>query len=103
MKETSPKSIFLIGRRWFSKSCGNTYNTVYIAIDGVKVCTLPKTYGYGEYYLQRAEDWLESNGYMPGREHYESTGVSEPAWRYYRDRGIHFEHTVIDVMRKKDL
>ena len=44
-------SIHIEGRRWFQRTYGNTYNTVRIFKDG-------------EYFLQRAFDWLGHYG-MP--------------------------------------
>ncbi len=97
------KSVTIIGKRWFQKTYGNTYNTVQIIVDGETVAKLPKAYGYGDYYAQRAEDWLEENGYMPGREHHEN-GSKEPGWRYFRDdRNIPYNYQAIDVSREKDL
>lgn len=97
-----PNSVIIRGRRWFQKSYGNTYNTVSIEIDGREVTNLPMEYGYGDYYLQRAGDWLEANGYMPNRKHYPN-GVAEPVWSYFQDRGISCEYDVIDVKHKRDL
>ena len=97
-----PNSIVIRGRRWFQKSYGNTYNTVSIEVNGQEVASLPMEHGYDDYYLQRAGDWLESNGYMPDRKHYPN-GVSETVWHYFQDRGIICEYYAVDVDRKRDL
>lgn len=99
---TTPKSIQVSGRRWFQKTYGNTYCTASIYVDGAKVHTLPRQYGYGDYYLQAAGEWLDANGYTPDREKYHSGG-SEPLWRYCNDRGIAFLYSATDVQRQKDL
>lgn len=87
-------TIHVTGRRWFSKHYGNTYNTVYIYVDGV-LTVLPMEYGYGEYYLQRAEKWLVDNG------------VIKPDTSHLRimcaNQGHTFSYDCVDVARQKDL
>jgi hypothetical protein len=89
-------SIQVIGRRWFQRSYGNTYNTADIYINGEHVHTLPTEYGYGDHYMTRAQDWLEANGYIK-LERYE-------LFREYCERnGIIFMKSVTDVSRERDL
>ena len=96
------QSIEVIGRRWFQRSAGNTYNAVLIRVNGETVAKLGMAYGYGEFYMQRAANELERLGYMPGRVHYPHGG-GEPAWHYFRDRKIPFNYYAHDVQRKRDL
>lgn len=97
------KSVTIIGRRWFQKSYGNTYNTASIYVDGKLLHKTLKHYGYGEHYLTVAEEWLEANGYMPDREHH-SNGSAEPSWQYFRNKHhLEFHYESIDVSREKDL
>lgn len=95
------KSITVIGKRWFQRTYGNTYNSVQIMVNGETVATLPEGYGYGSMYLQRATQWLDAHGYVT-LEHYEHGGMT-PLWQYCRDNDIHLEDTVIDVPRERDL
>jgi hypothetical protein len=95
------KTITVFGRRWFQKSYGNTYNTVSVMVNGETVVNLDKHYGYGDFYLQRAGQWLDDNGYIKP-EHYQHGGIT-PLWQYCRDNNIHFEYHVTDVSREKDL
>jgi hypothetical protein len=98
-----PKSVLIVGRRWFQKTYGNTYNTATIYVDGKFVHKTAKQYGYGEHFLTIAADWLEQNGYMPEREHH-ANGSAEPIWAYFRDRhGAAYHYETIDVTREKDL
>lgn len=92
---TDIKSIQVIGRRWFQRTYGNTYNTVQIKVDGEQVAYLPFEYGYGEYYMQRAEEWLVKNGYV-------NKGTSHLRYRL-EDAGVKLDYFAIDVDRKKDL
>jgi len=39
-------SIVIVGRKWFQRSAGNTYNTADIIVDGELVHTLKRGYGY---------------------------------------------------------
>lgn len=99
--DTLPKSIQITGRRWFQRTYGNTYCTASIYVDGVKVHTTPREYGYGDYYLQAASEWLDANGYTDRVKH--SNGGSEPLRIYCERHGIAFLYSVTDVQRQKDL
>lgn len=96
-----PKSIVITGRRWFQKTYGNTYNTVEIIIDGKNAVYLPQGYGYGSHYLDRATEWLEENGYLPGRS--DNGPFRQPLWSYCEERGINLHYSGVDVARRKDL
>ena len=64
MTATQARPVFHIsGRRWFQRSYGNTYHTVTIYKDGAAVFTSPRSYGYGDMFLQTAVNWLRANGY----------------------------------------
>jgi hypothetical protein len=94
-----PKSIIIIGRRWFQRTNGNTYHTAEIIIDGETVHKTPFAYGYGDQYTQSAFEWLVKSGTIPAPEH-----PSECHWRHIRDiLGIAYSYQAIDVPRKKDL
>ena len=91
------KNIRVEGRRWFQKLYGNTYCSVRIFIDGEPVATLPKEYGYGSFYMQRAAQWLNDNGLTPGNE-----------WKCFlsswcRENDVQLYDEVMDVSRYKDL
>ena len=94
-------SVVVIGRKWFQKSYGNTYHTAQIIIDGATVHKTPLTYGYGEQYMQSAADWLEDNGYMPGREHYPHGGA-EMLPMYFRRHNVGVTYEALDVRRERD-
>jgi hypothetical protein len=100
--QTKPTSITVIGRRWFQRGPGNTYHTTHVLIDGVSVWKSGRTYGYGNHYMQTAQEWLEANGYLPDLEHYKN-GMSEILWQYCKRVGIALTDEVIDVSRQKDL
>jgi hypothetical protein len=96
-------NIVVQGRRWFSRTHGNTYFTATILINGEFATKIGPSYGYDSYYVQAADDWLEENGYMPDREHHQG-GSAEPGWRYFRDdRKIPYSYSAVDVARKRDL
>lgn len=96
-------SISIVGRRWFQRSYGNTYNTVEIEIftdAGVFEISLPMEYGYGDYYLQRAFVALRDDGWLNITRH-SNGSYNTPNWSEREALGIH--HHAIDVNRKKDL
>jgi hypothetical protein len=90
------------GRRWFQKSYGNTYHTVKVYIDGGLFYESPKTYGYGEQYIQTAQDWLNEKGFLADKDS-ENWDGKEPLWRYCERKGIQFTYDFSDVSRERDL
>jgi len=95
-------SIAVIGSRWFQRSTGNTYHTAEIIIDGETVYRTPEKYGYGNQFLATAAEWLEKNGYMPGRTHHDN-GSKESLYWYCDRMRIVFTYSTVDVSRKRDL
>jgi hypothetical protein len=91
----------IIGRRWFQKTYGNTYNTAQIIVDGETVEITPRQYGYGDHYLTIAAEALERRGLLALR-HYENGGF-EPLWQWAEANGVKFTYSTIDVARQKDL
>jgi len=95
------QSIKIRGRRWIQRLYAKTYNTVEISIDDVVVCVLPLSYGYGDYYLQRAFTWLEHKGHVKLRR-YDEGGVE--GWHQWAERvGVKLDTGVTDVRRRRDL
>lgn len=74
------KPIYVLARRWFQRSYGNTYHSVTVVWSDDTITKEPFVYGYGE-------QWKETAKGM-------GVDVSEfPTWRC----------KVRDVKRKKDL
>ena len=94
-------TIHIEGRRWFQKTYGNTYNTVRIFRDGELIANLPMEYGYGDYWLQRAQKWLGENGYPDLAERHENGMPKVFPTIWLRDYG--HSYSVTDVQRKRDL
>lgn len=94
-------TIHIEGRRWFQRAYGNTYNTVRIFIDGRLAVELPISYGYGDYYIQRAHDWLGENGFPELAERHANGMPAVNTTIWLRENGG--SYSVIDVQRKKDL
>jgi hypothetical protein len=57
-------SITVFGRKWFDKVNGNTYCTAQIMINGITVGKTPFQYGYGDFYMQAASEWLREHKYI---------------------------------------
>lgn len=93
-------NIHISGRRWFQRTYGNTYNSVTIYRNGEQIAYLPRSYGYGEYYLQRAIEWLGDNGYPRFAEKHDN-GCSAIGTAELRDMGVSW--SVSDVARQRDL
>jgi len=101
-RKRRPKSITVIGRRWFDKHWGNTYHSVTVLVDGTQVGRVDFEYGYGDHYLQSAMNVLRGQGYLQDQKQYENGGY-QPLWEYCRDRKIVLHSEVADVSRKRDL
>ncbi|MFA5323714.1 MAG: hypothetical protein WC373_13665 [Smithella sp.] len=94
-----PKSITVIGRRWFQRTYGNTYHTAQIIVDGVTIHKTPKQYGYDNQYAYTAFQWLKDNKIIPLPEEEHASH-----WRHIRDDlKIQYEYFAFDVPREKDL
>ena len=74
-------TVLVQGRRWFQKSCGNTYHSVRVIEDGIEIAIKPFSYGYGNQWMQTGAELLRSLG--------KQTSV--------------LNYSVIDVQCKKDL
>ncbi len=94
------QAIHIEGRRWFQKSYGNTYNTVTIHKDGESI-KLPIEYGYGEYLLQRAQEWLGKNGFPELAERHDNGMPKVNLTIWLREHGG--SYSVSDVSRRRDL
>lgn len=96
MRHKKPKSITVLGKRWFDRINGNTYHSVQILIDGLPVHQIGRTYGYDQQYVQTAKDWLTDNEYL-------KSNPAEPLWAACERQGIALYYTATDVKRKGDL
>lgn len=102
-KANKPRSITIIGKRWFDKIYGNTYFSSTGYIDGEEVVHIPFEYGYDEQYLYRTwEEMIEKGFIYPMPEKYKS-GPYQPAWQWCQDNGVKLVYNVSDVSRKRDL
>lgn len=92
------KQLIITGRRWFQKSCGNTYHSAEIFVDGKQIEGVSYAYGYGNHYLTTALKKLQEQGFLKDMDE-----SKKSLWRYCEDNGIDFYYNVSDVGRKKDL
>ncbi|KKK93892.1 hypothetical protein LCGC14_2688340 [marine sediment metagenome] len=99
MTKPKVKTITVLGRKWWDRPNGNTYNTAQVMVNGVTVGKTEYCYGYGDYYLQAAGDWLEKRGYIK-RGHYPYGGAT-PLWRYCSDNNIHLEYSAHYCLKKE--
>jgi hypothetical protein len=94
------KHLVIIGRRWFEKVNGNTYHSIAVYINGQHVGGVDFNYGYGDQYIQTAQDILEKLGYSP--EFYEN-GIKKTGRQFFEKHFTSWITNVSDVERKKDL
>lgn len=91
---TRRPKIQIFCKRWLQTSAGNTYHSVSIFIDDIRVAFIPETYGYGEQCLQTAVDWLGTNGYIKGKKQYGTLFLRETLGASY---------TITDVNTKREM
>lgn len=85
------ESLKIYGRRWYQKSCGNTYHTARVIANGEELKSGIK-YGYENHYLQTDAELLRENGYdIP-----EGNAAAYALMCKY-------PHKAVDVDRKRDL
>jgi len=92
----TPKSILIVGRRWFRKGPGTTYHSATAYVDGEVKARIDYAYGYDRQYEHNAFNSLAKLGIVSPEE-------TEPPWVYCERNGITYNTTVADVARKSDL
>jgi hypothetical protein len=95
-RKRKPRSIVIVGRRWFNRGPGNTYHSAVMIVDGKTVGKIDFAYGYGDQYEYNAFNWLAKNGYIEAGEHV-------IPWQWAKANKVHLVSTVTDVARRKDL
>ena len=88
------QSITVIGKQWLDRVNGNTYHSSDVIVDG-KVYKTAYTYGYGDCYMQSADEILKRHGVIDSTEY-------TPLWQYCSDNGIRLNRYVMDC-KKCDL
>lgn len=100
---TDPTTITISATTWFDRVNGNTYHSAQVHVtlsdDTFSTIYVPFQYGYGEQYVDSAADSLDTAGIIE-RERY-SNGMSEPLWRYCRDRGIHLAKSAVETTKRR--
>ena len=97
-----PKSVSIIGRRWFNRGPGNTYHSVKAVVDGEVKAAVDFAYGYGDQYLETGWTALEKAGAVPVRPRNER-GNTPAVWAWCEEQGIALHYEAADVSRRKDL
>ena len=95
-KKRKPRSVVLIGRQWFRKSAGNSYQTCQIIVDGETVHKTERGNGYDSQYTHEGLKWLRDNGYIDLQEH-------EAVWQFEERTDIKVCSVLIHVASEKEL
>lgn len=100
----TPKTVTIIGRRWFNRGPGNTYFSAQTWVDGEPGPSIDFEYGYGDHYLDRAFEELERAQLVPQRARHNNGSYEAPPSIWCRDvHGIKLVYSVSDVSRRRDL
>lgn len=89
-----PTNIHLSIRRWFDKTCGNSYFSGVVYADGLEVCRLPFQYGSGSHPEAVALFKAEENGV-------EFSGNGCYLGSACRDSGIRYTQDDCDVKKRE--
>lgn len=100
-----PKSIRLIGRRWWCRNKGHTISSFEIFLDEKQIVKSMPWYGYGNHCLYEAVNYLKNNNLLPGLRKCQYTlgDYKETIHEYCERLDIQYEEEVFDVKRKRDL
>jgi hypothetical protein len=86
------KTLDVYAAEWFDKINGKPYFSTIVMIDyGMdteKIIKVPSTYGYGDFYLEKAIQVLRENGYITTDNRINSL------WDYCNDNGIILRNSV---------
>ena len=91
-------SIMIVGKRWFDRTHGNTYCSSQVFINGELAFKIPWTYGYGNYYEQKAKEILNSKGIIKLEKY--SNGCLSSFREYCEKNKIKYETIVTDGLKR---
>ena len=95
------ETIEIQAKEWFDKTYGNSYFSARVYIDDQQVAILPFQYGYGDHYIDIANQYLIKNDLIKGERH--SNGVWPSLWRYCEDHKIKLITFKQEKCLKRDL
>jgi hypothetical protein len=99
------KTIDINAKEWFDKVNGNSYFSAVITLDygtpEAKEYKLPFQYGYGEHYIDMANQFLMSENIIPFKRH--ENGSHEPLWQYCKDNNIILRTSKQENCKKREL
>ena len=104
VKDGSKPTIHVEARRWFQKSYGNTYHSVFVFLNGdiQNGKYVGSSYGGGDQWEETAAELITAAGWVPARYRHDN-GAYEPFGKWLERHGVILTEAVIDVQRKRDL
>lgn len=88
--------VYIVGRRWFQRSAGNTYHKVTVTMPDKTVLESDQAYGYGDQYQDTALELIRK--YFGDEKQY-----GERLTPYLTTKRFYPVYYVTDVNRQKDL
>jgi hypothetical protein len=99
------KTIDINAKEWFDKVNGNSYFSATITTDygtpEQKEYKLLFQYGYGEHYIDMANQYLINNNIIKGERY--SNGCYSPLWQYCKANKIILRTNKKENCKKRDL
>ena len=101
-KSAKVNSIHILAKEWFDRANGNSYFSVRIEVNGIEAGIIPMQYGYGNSYLDAANDFLSKNGTIDNPEKGHNM-MREPLWRIAEKMGLALYTHKIERCLKREL
>jgi len=89
-------------KEWFDKANGNSYFSATIVIDDKQIADLRFQYGYGDSYLDAANDELDKMGVIDNPRK-GASNMRESLWRYCQDNNVKLISHKQENCLKRDL
>ena len=99
------KTIDITALEWFDRINGNSYFSTTITLNygmkDQKEIDMPFQYGYGDHYIDKANQELVKQGYREGQRH--ENGSYPALWRYCKENNIILRTTKHVNCKKREL
>ena len=99
------KTIDVIAKEWFDKANGNSYFSASVCVnfrmETQKDYSLPFQYGYGDHYIDMANQYLIKKGIVTSERW--TNGAYLPLWAYCQENNIILRTTKYENCKKRQL
>ena len=105
MEANELKTIDINAKEWFDKMYGNSYFaanvTLNFGMSDQQSFVLPFQYGYGDHYIDMANQYMIKNSIISGERH--ENGSYSALWRYCEDNKIALRANIQSNCKQREL